>query len=99
MTIFDVFRKKIPLTPTGKVWKVAEHNDWGDRITIFMKHEHTYRWSGHTTPLVQVGDVLETELESGRVGRFLLTEVEHCGDPWDMWFATSSRWPIEVVDK
>ena len=46
----------------------------------------TRRVVGWTEPLPQVGDVLKSPMQSGRVGLFVFTQVEPCRNPNDMFF-------------
>lgn len=49
---------------------------------------------GWTRPIPKVGEVIETELKSGRAARFRIVEVERGYGTDDMWWATTSDAPI-----
>jgi hypothetical protein len=96
-----LFRMK-PAEPTprkdARTFKVG--GGWGDAITWF--DFKTGRVSGHKTPKPKVGDVLTSQMQSGKIGVFLFASVEPCGDPPDMFFGTVTpvgyadelRWPL-----
>lgn len=59
---------------------------WGDSIEWFSVRElRVYGWKD-VRP--QVGDILKSSMQSGRVGIFVFTEVELKRDPPDMFFGT-----------
>ncbi len=76
------------------VWIVSAHRSWGDRIEYHGHRGDTHRWMGWTRPIPKVGEVIETELKSGRAARFRIVEVERGYGTDDMWWATTSDAPI-----
>jgi hypothetical protein len=59
---------------------------WGDACYFF--DYDTRRVSGHKQRIPHVGDLLESPMQSGRIGVYRFTQVERVGDPPDMFFAT-----------
>jgi hypothetical protein len=59
-------------------------NRWGDSCSAeFQREGMPYRMTGFRIPRPKDGDIVQ--LPSGR--RFLLSKVETCRDPEDMWLA------------
>lgn len=73
---------------TGKVVNMWDHKGWGNNISWFDWDKRMI--VGHLITIPKVGDELRANLQSGKVGRFLITVVEPCRDPRDMFFATVS---------
>lgn len=46
--------------------------------------------SGHMTPRPQVGDIIQSEMSSGKIGQFEVIDVKGAwnNDPPDMFYAT-----------
>jgi hypothetical protein len=65
-----------------RIIKPSEHTGWGNSIRFSGD-----RWVGHMTPLPDVGDEIHERTVDGGIGRFIITRVEPCGDPRDMFFA------------
>jgi hypothetical protein len=59
---------------------------WGNSIRWLFGQEGT-KVVGWMSPKPKVDDEVTTLMESGKVGRYRITEVEHPGDPKDMFFA------------
>lgn len=78
------FRKKIQLT--GNQWIIKNHTGWGNRISWFYEFEDK-RVYAHTTPQAKENDELLVDMQSGKIGRFVLKNVDRKTDPHDMWFA------------
>lgn len=70
----------------------ADIHTWEIRIEWFDYAD--LRVSGHISipRHVQVGDLLEAPMKSGRIGVFRFVKVDYCRDPDDMFFGT-----VEVV--
>lgn len=73
-----------------KIWKIWEHDCWGDSI-FFIDYDKR-RISGHVTPMIQVGDEIQSRMTSGKIARFEVDNLKVCTDPSDQFFAT-------VIDK
>lgn len=69
---------------------------WGDRISWWPENQLTHV-SGHKTPKPQAGDVLICEMKSGKTGVWIFQNIDHCGDPPDMFFADVN--PIGYSDE
>lgn len=77
-----------PLVPQEDVIGVFPRDTmWGNRITFDTYEERKVH--GHISPRVRNGDLFAYQLESGRIGVFMLIEVDHALDPSDMFFANA----------
>jgi hypothetical protein len=68
----------------GKRWRIG--GVWGCRIEWFPDYA-AQRVCGWMTPKPHKGDWLLCEMQSGKTGVWRFGEIEHCGDPHDMFFA------------
>lgn len=70
------------------VFRMWEHQGWGNRIT--WSDWDTRRIDGHISNRRQIkpGTEVWAKMQSGRVGRFEVIDVEYCGGVEDMFFAT-----------
>ncbi len=59
---------------------------WGN--SMFFMDWDKRRISGHMTPRPAIGDIVLSKMQSGKVARFELVEIELKRDPPDMFFAT-----------
>lgn len=77
------------------IWSVKKFKGWGNRISWYGRtgdgKEHM--WFGWTTPRPQLGDIIETEMQSGRIDRFTIISLKLYIDPDDMWYAHTSVVP------
>lgn len=79
---------------TKRVHVTPRDNHWGHSIEWFdfdAKRVH-----GWLKPLPVKGDVFDCEMNSGRTARFKFVEVQPCGNPSDMFFATVEF--VKIVD-
>lgn len=80
------FKKKEKFSkPTGKIWKMWEHNGWGNSIAWFEWKDRKIH--GHLTPMIRIGDEVQACMESGKTRRFLVVEVKQMSNPRDQFFA------------
>lgn len=79
----SIFRRKFKLS--GYIYEADRHTGWGDLIAWndFEKR----RLYGFLQRKPEVGDEVRFKMSSGKVARFAILNVEHAGDPPDMWFA------------
>lgn len=68
------------------VWRMWEHSGWGDSVSFWDFEKR--RITGHLTPRPRVGDEVQAKMQSGKIGRFEIQEVDYMLDPKDMFFAT-----------
>lgn len=57
------------------IWNMWEHQGWGDSV-------HFLNWNkrqiaGRLTPLPRAGDEVRVKMESGRVARFEIVDVDY----------------------
>ena len=77
-----------------RVYKVWEHDSWGDRISIRkVNNDGTFRIDGHLITKPVVGDIIVYECADGKA-KGVVSETKYPGDPHDMFFATVI--PVEL---
>lgn len=62
---------------------------WGRNISFprgWKRDQIQQRVAGHWSPKPRKGDLLFVEMQSGKTAVCIFDEVEHCGDPPDMFF-------------
>jgi hypothetical protein len=69
---------------TGKYINKWEHSSWGDRIQCLGWEKKNFVCWLSIGP--KNGDELRIKMNSGKVGRFLIYDVNWCCDPSDMYF-------------
>lgn len=84
--IKNFFNKKPKLT--GRQINLWEHTEWGDSI-YFMDFSKR-KVAGHLYDRPEVGDIINSKMTSGKIGQFLVTDVEYMADPPDMFFCNVS---------
>lgn len=109
----EVWRETDPLnyrTLSGRVYNLEDYTSWGNNMYFLNFDER--RIVGWINPFGEPGqprinDEVRTRMESGRVLRFIVVEVEHMSDPRDMFYATvedigylgeplSNKWVLEA---
>ena len=75
--------------PNPRIYKVWEHNGWGDRISIrHVNKDGTFCIDGHLMTKPVKGDYIIYEVQSGKKAKGIVISTDYPGDPWDMFFAT-----------
>lgn len=69
------FKRKEKIWVPNRVINVWEHDGWGN--AIYWSDWDNRELCGHLTPKPMVGDEIRDKLESGRTGRFRVTNVDH----------------------
>lgn len=82
----DGLKNETEIVPTGRIINLWEHAGWGDSIMFYDWEKR--RLVGHLGKRPKIGDEIRSKMESGKIGRFLVSEVEYCRDPNDMFFCT-----------
>lgn len=82
----DGLKNETEIVPTGRIINMWKHTGWGNSIS-FTDWEKR-RLVGHLPNRPKIGDEIRSKMESGEIGRFLVSEVEYCRDPKDMFFCT-----------
>jgi len=67
---------------------------WGNHMELTSWNDG--KFVGHRTPYPKVGDLIEADMESGRTAVLLITKIEGCRDPRDMYFGRFD--PIGYVE-
>ena len=71
-----------------RIYKKWEHTHLGDAINIIRVYEDgTFGIVGWLWRRPKNGDYLIYDVESGKKAKGLISEVEYCDDPCDMFFA------------
>lgn len=73
-------------TEEPKVLNLWEHSGWGDSVYFSSFEER--RIAGHLQERLKLGDEIRSKMDSGKVGRFEIIDIEYCRDPRDQFFAT-----------
>lgn len=79
--------------------KTKEIAQWG-RTCLFadISEDKSYiRVHGHWTPTPENGDIIITEMESGRIAKLELFDIYHPGNPKDQYFGKAKF--IKYLDK
>lgn len=74
------------MTKTPRTYDMRTLNSWGNSIQ--WQNVEKRRIVGWQDQIPRKGDVILAAMQSGKVGRFLVTKVDPCRDPADMFFAT-----------
>ncbi len=89
ITLFKrLFKKDNSVRLTGRVINMWQHKSWGDNI--FFNDYEKRSITGWLYKRPVVGDEIRAGMESGKIGRFCVTEVQYMSDPSDMFFCTVS---------
>lgn len=79
-------KKLLPAKPRddARTFDTRGSETWGDSVKWWnVEQKRVYGW---TSPRPRVGDVLKSEMRSGKIGVFVFVEVETFHDPEDMFF-------------
>lgn len=69
-----------------KIINMWEHTTWGNNIEFFdWESRKIVGWLGSKP---NKGDEIRSKMQSGKIARFEVKEVENCSNPDDMFFAT-----------
>ena len=70
---------------TGYVYNMDKHNSWGNSINWLNWDER--KITGHfSNPRLEIGDTLLFTTRSGKIGKVIISSIEYCNDPIDMFF-------------
>lgn len=72
----------------AKTWNMWDHSGWGD--SLHWSDWDRRRLYGFLKEPPKIGDILRSKMESGKIARFVFTNVEILKDPSDMFFANVS---------
>jgi hypothetical protein len=70
-----------------RVFNIWEHNIWGNSIQ-WRDYENRNLYGFIKNPKVKFGDEFRDKMESGKVMRFEVIELDYKYNPTDMFFAT-----------
>ena len=73
---------------TGRQINMWEHTGWGD--AIHWRDFQKRKLYGHLYERPKLGDIINSEMQSGKVGQFVVVEVEYMRDPPDQFFCKVS---------
>ncbi|MCK9596485.1 hypothetical protein M0R19_04835 [Candidatus Pacearchaeota archaeon] len=79
-----IFKKKL-----RKNFNIFVNNSsYGNSIRIFSDNKDgTYTVSAYTYPRPNEKDGLILDMQSGKKALYIITEIDYCQDPADMWFS------------
>ena len=85
MKFLEKFKKKKLVQPNLNAHRFKVGGGWGDAINWFgEKPDMVVGWKRKKP---KVGDILECEMQSGKMGEFVFEKVDYKHDPPDMFFA------------
>lgn len=70
-----------------RVFNIWEHNGWGNSIN-WRNYDERNLFGFIKNPKVKIGDEFRDKMESGKVMRFEVIELDYKSNPTDMFFAT-----------
>lgn len=73
----------IHISETGKVLNMWEHKGWGN--TIYFRDWEKREIAGWYSYL-KMGDEIRCKMQTGKIGRFLVTELKYYHNPKDMFY-------------
>lgn len=73
---------------TGRQINAWDHKQWGNHISWYNYPKR--RMHGHMPEKPKVGDIINHEMQSGKVAQFVVVEIEYMADPRDQFFCTVS---------
>lgn len=84
-------RRALP-NPTGHIINIWEHKSWGDNLfwsDCPGKNGNIDRWrlGSHALRLPIIGDEIRGNMQSGRIGRWMVTKVDYMHGVSDGFFA------------
>lgn len=88
-TIIEKIKKAFTPTPREcKILDITKHKGWGDSVNFDKGEGDRRKIHGFlSNPGLDVGDIVTSPMTKGGVGRWMITKIEHCRDPRDMFFA------------
>jgi hypothetical protein len=73
---------------TGREINMWEHKGWGNAIN-WLDFEKRKMY-GHLYDKPRIGDLINCQMQSGKVHSFIVVDVEYKSDPPDMFFCDVS---------
>jgi hypothetical protein len=71
-----------------RTWNAWEYQSWGHHISFLRWEDRRVYGHLHNRREFKPGDEVRFRMESGKVARFKVKDVEYSMDPKDMFFAT-----------
>ena len=75
--------KKLFGKKEGRIFDMTSGSGWGNVVHFDRNGIDVHGW---LTPLPKKGDVILVRMKSGKVGKYIFTQVKPCGNPRDMFF-------------
>jgi hypothetical protein len=63
---------------------MRKHKYWGDCVYFLRWEDRAI--AGHFLPQIRIGDFLISAMDSGKLAKFEIIEIEYARDPRDMFF-------------
>ena len=70
----------------NKEYRMWEHNQWGNSISWFDFDNYRITGFSKQPDKIGVGDYILSEMQSGKIARFIVKSIEYKDDPTDMFF-------------
>lgn len=85
--IKKVLTRLKPVWNPRKVWNMWEHTGWGNRIAWMDFSKQSVEGHIHG---IQEDDELRSKMQSGKIARFKIINLDYQHDPADQFFADAS---------
>ncbi len=69
-----------------RIIKMWEHSGWGN--SIYFTDYKRMRIAGHFSYRINKGDIIQSKMQSGKIGKFEVVEIKFMSDPRDQFFCT-----------
>lgn len=89
MNILKWFQKEKGNNPNVRIYDLDSCNTWGN--TIRWLNYDTQSIVGHQQIIPRIGDYILSKMQSGVTAKFVVTQVEQCRNPSDMFIANVKR--------
>lgn len=71
----------------NREYRMWEHSYWGNSISWFNIDSYRITGFSHQDSRINVGDYILSEMQSGKIARFVVLSIDYEDDPKDMFFA------------
>lgn len=87
-SLLSIFNRIFGHRLTGREINMWDHSGWGD--SIYWLNFNTRRIAGHLHNPPEKGDIINCQMQSGKIAQFIVVSCEVMSDPSDQFFATVS---------
>lgn len=72
----------------NKEYRMWEHNQWGNSISWLDCDNYKITGFSKQPDKIEVGDYILSEMQSGKIARFVVKSIDYKNDPIDMFFGS-----------